>query len=52
MIETFLRFLEQNMLRNPRNLVAFPASMAERMTALVEDVRVDRDEAIDGPVAL
>ena len=52
MIGAFLGFLEQDMLRNPHNVVAFPPSLAERMAALTEHVPVDLDEAIDGPVAL
>ena len=51
-IAAFLGFLEQNMLRNPQNVAAFPASLAERMAALVEHVSVDSDEEIAGPVAL
>ncbi|WP_267382408.1 MULTISPECIES: type II toxin-antitoxin system PrlF family antitoxin [unclassified Sphingomonas] len=51
-IGAFLGFLEQDMLRNPQNVVAFPPSLADRMAALVEHVPVDRDEAIDGPVVL
>jgi antitoxin PrlF len=51
-IGTFLGFLEQDMLRNPQNIVAFPASMAERMTALTKHIGVDLDEEIDGSAAL
>ena len=51
-IEGFLGFLEQDMLRNPHNVAAFPSSLAERMAALTEHVRVNPDEEIDGPVAL
>lgn len=48
----FLGFLEQDMLRNPHNVVAFPPSLAERMAALAEHARVYLDEEIDGSVAL
>ncbi|SEN70308.1 antitoxin PrlF [Sphingomonas gellani] len=51
-IGTFLGFLEQDMLRNPQNVIAFPPSLADRMAALTEQVRIDPDEVIDGPVAL
>jgi antitoxin PrlF len=51
-IGAFLGFLEQDMLRTPQNVFAFPPSLAERMVALAKDVRVDLDEQIDGPVAL
>ncbi|MBJ6123462.1 type II toxin-antitoxin system PrlF family antitoxin [Sphingomonas sp. BT553] len=51
-IGAFLEFLEQDMLRNPQNVVAFPSGLAGRMTALAKDVRVDPDGGIDGPVAL
>ena len=50
-IGAFLGFLKQDMLRNPHSVVAFPPSLAERMAALAEHVRVDLVEAIDGPVA-
>lgn len=51
-IGAFLSFLEQDMLRQPANVVAFPVSLAERMTALTGHVAIDPDEAIDGAVAL
>jgi antitoxin PrlF len=51
-IGAFLGFLEQDMLRDPQHVVAFPPSLAARMAALAEHVRVDLDEAVDGPVAL
>jgi len=51
-IGAFLGFLEQDMLRTPQNVVAFPPILAERMAALAEHVRVDLNEEFDGPVAL
>lgn len=51
-IGAFLGFLEQDMLRNPQNVIAFPPSLADRMAALTEQVRVDPDEVINGPVTL
>lgn len=51
-IGAFLGFLEQDMLRNPQNVIAFPPGLADRMAALTEQVRVDPGEVIDGPVAL
>ena len=51
-IGAFLGFLEQDMLRNPQNVVTFLSGLADRMTALAEHVRVHQDEEIDGPVAL
>lgn len=51
-IRTFLGFLEQDMLRNPQNVAAFPASLADRMAALALQVTIDLDEGIEGPVAL
>jgi antitoxin PrlF len=51
-IAAFLGFLEQDLLHNPRNVVAFPSSLAERMASLAEQVEVDRNDDIDGPVAL
>ena len=51
-IAAFLGFLEQDVLRNPHNVVAFPPSLAERMAALAEQVQVNLGEDIDGPIAL
>jgi antitoxin PrlF len=51
-IAAFLGFLEQDMLGNPNNVVAIPRSLAGRMAALTEQVDVDLDHDIDGPVAL
>lgn len=51
-IGAFLGFLEQDLLRNPQNVVAFPAGLAERMASLAEHVPVDLGEKIDEPVAL
>ncbi|MEH3117902.1 MAG: type II toxin-antitoxin system PrlF family antitoxin [Methylorubrum populi] len=52
-IAHFLDFLASDMQRNPReSIVAFPASLVERMTALASGIEVDPNEAIDGPVAL
>jgi len=51
-ITAFLGFLEQDMLREPQHLVAFPSSLAERMAALAEHIQSGLDDEIDGPVAL
>ena len=51
-IEAFLGFLEQDMLRHSQNVVAFPVGLAERMTTLAEHIAINPDEEIDGPVAL
>lgn len=51
-IGAFLGFLEQDMLRNPQNVIAFPPTLADRMAALTEQVEVDLDQVIDGPVTL
>lgn len=51
-IGAFLSFLEQDMLRHPQNVAAFPASLAERMEALSRHAAASSDEEIDGPVAL
>ena len=51
-IAAFLGFLEQDMLRNQHNVVAFPRSLPERMAALTEQIEIDLTHDIDGPVAL
>jgi antitoxin PrlF len=51
-IGAFLGFLEQDMLRHPGNVVAFPAGLAERMTTLAEHIAINSDQEIDGSVAL
>ncbi|KQP88127.1 type II toxin-antitoxin system PrlF family antitoxin [Methylobacterium sp. Leaf117] len=51
-IEGFLAFLAQDMVRNPANIAAFPADLAERMTALTDGMNVDLNEDIDGAVTL
>lgn len=51
-IDGFLAFLTRDMVRNPAHLTAFPADLAERMTALTAGMSVDPDEEIDGDVAL
>lgn len=51
-IGAFLGFLEQDMLRHPENVAAFPAGLAKRMATLAEHIAVNPDEEIDGSVAL
>ena len=51
-IAAFLGFLEQDMLRNQHNVVAFPRSLPERMAALTEQIEIDLTHDSDGPVAL
>lgn len=51
-IGAFLGFLEQDMLRHPQNVVAFPVSLAERMRSLTEHAATNPNDEIDGPVAL
>lgn len=51
-IDRFLGFLARDMAVNPRNIVAFPEALAQRMAELTDRIDVDLDEAIDGPVAL
>lgn len=51
-IDGFLTFLAQDMARNPSQISAFPAGLAERMAALTAGMTVDLDEDIDGDVSL
>lgn len=51
-IGAFLGFLEQDMLRHPENVAAFPAGLTKRMATLAEHIAVNPDEEIDGSVAL
>ncbi|MCC0807204.1 AbrB family transcriptional regulator [Methylobacterium sp. W2] len=51
-IDGFLSFLAQDMARNPSQISAFPAGLAERMAALTAGMTVDLDEDIDGDVTL
>ena len=48
----FLALLEHDIVRNPRRLKAVPRALLERIRALTKGVRVPRDQAISGPVAL
>lgn len=51
-IDGFLSFLAQDMARNPSQISALPAGLAERMAALTAGMTVDLDEDIDGDVSL
>ncbi|KQP11228.1 AbrB family transcriptional regulator [Methylobacterium sp. Leaf99] len=51
-IDGFLTFLARDMTRNPSQVTAFPAALAERMAALTAGMTVDLAEEIDGAVAL
>ncbi|MCM2504461.1 type II toxin-antitoxin system PrlF family antitoxin [Aureimonas altamirensis] len=52
-VNRFLEFLAQDMSRNPgTSVVALPASLRDRVAALVGDMDVDLDAEIDGDVAL
>ena len=51
-IGEFLAFLARDMTRNPSDVTAFPAALAERMAALTAEMNVDLDEEIDGAVTL
>ena len=48
----FLALLEQDIAQNARRLKAVPQALVERIRALTEGVRVNRDEVIHGPVAI
>ncbi len=49
----FLEFLAQDMSKHPgASVAALPASLRDRMAALVGDMDVDLDAGIDGDVAL
>jgi antitoxin PrlF len=51
-IDGFLAFLARDMSRNPGNVAAFPAALAERMAVLTAGIPFDPREEIEGPVAL
>lgn len=51
-IDGFLTFLARDMARNPSQISAFPAGLAERMTRLTAGMSVDFNEHIDGDVTL
>lgn len=51
-IDGFLTFLAQDMVRNPARIAAFPADLAERMASLTAGMTVDLTEEIDGDVTL
>lgn len=52
-VDRFLAFLAQDMAENPgTSVVALPASLRDRMAALVGNVDVDLDAEIDGDAAL
>lgn len=51
-IDGFLTFLAQDMVRNPQHITAFPADLAARMASLTAGMTVDPDEDIDGAVTL
>jgi antitoxin PrlF len=51
--DRFLEFLAQDMSKHPgTSVAALPASLRDRMAALVGDMDVDLDAGIDGDVAL
>lgn len=52
-VERFLEFLAQDMSKHPgTSVAALPASLRDRVAALVGDMDVDLDAGIDGDVAL
>ena len=51
-IEGFLTFLAQDTARSPSHITAFPADLAEHMSALTAGMNVGLNEEIDGPVTL
>ncbi|ARW49253.1 type II toxin-antitoxin system PrlF family antitoxin [Acetobacter pasteurianus] len=52
-VERFLEFLEKGMLDHSRSrLVNLPASLPDRVAALVGNMDVDLDDEIEGDVAL
>lgn len=52
-VERFLEFLEKDMLNHSRpRLVNLPASLPDRVAALVANMDVDLDDEIEGDVAL
>ena len=52
-VDCFLEFLAQDMSKRPgTSVAALPASLRDRVAALVGDMDVDLDAGIDGDVAL
>ena len=51
-IDSFLSFLAEDIKRRPEALTALSPTLAERIAALTEDVKVDLDAPIDGDVDL
>ncbi|WP_372500619.1 type II toxin-antitoxin system PrlF family antitoxin (plasmid) [Tistrella mobilis] len=52
-VDRFLAFLAQDMRKHPgTSIAALPASLRDRIAALVGDMDVDLDAEIDGDVAL
>lgn len=52
-VDRFLEFLARDMSKNPgTSVVALPASLRDRVAALVGEMDVDLDAGIDGDVAL
>ncbi|ODT77211.1 MAG: AbrB family transcriptional regulator [Pelagibacterium sp. SCN 64-44] len=52
-VDHFLEFLAQDMKKHPgTSVVALPATLRDRMAALVGNMDVDLDAEIDGDVAL
>ncbi|WP_244489282.1 type II toxin-antitoxin system PrlF family antitoxin [Aureimonas altamirensis] len=52
-VDRFLEFLAQDMITHPgTSVAALPASLRDRVAALVGDMEVDLDAEIDGDVAL
>ncbi|MBC7103876.1 MAG: type II toxin-antitoxin system PrlF family antitoxin [Parvibaculum sp.] len=52
-VERFLEFLAQDMSKHPgTSVAALPASLRDRVAALVGEMDVDLDAGIDGDVAL
>ena len=52
-MDRFLEFLAQDMITHPgTSVAALPASLRDRVAALVGDMEVDLDAEINGDVAL
>lgn len=52
-VDRFLTFLAHDMMKHPgSSVVPMPATLRDRMAALVGDIDVDLDSEIDGAVAL
>ncbi|KTT69933.1 type II toxin-antitoxin system PrlF family antitoxin [Sphingomonas endophytica] len=52
-VDRFLTFLAHDMIKHPgTSVVSLPATLRDRMAALVGDIDVDLDAEIDGVVAL